>query len=240
MGPNNALSLMDDSAKPGLPLFVICAVLNNMTVMSFSQPSAGALWPQCGKPKRKTRVLQISYSVKIQASWCVTTSQWSIELMETFFLHLWNVHHGMPSGCPWTQFGRQCIADTLAGSILALVTHVQCTHAHTVVHTYTLIMFLLMNYKQTLRPYTYIPVTSGLVPNDKPHSSKDKDTRTYTHTCTILLSLNSMPTELSHLHNNCTKVGNSPRNSITVHPSCMWLLLLLQELLFSFSNENHF
>lgn len=78
-----------------------------------------------------------------------------------------------------------------------------------------------MNYKQTLRPYTYIPVTSGLVPNDKPHSTKDKDTHIHhTHSDTIPLSLNSMLTELPHMHNNRTKVGNNPRNSITVHPSC--------------------
>lgn len=36
-----------------------------------------------------------------------------------------------------------------------------------------------MNYKQTLRPYTYISVTSGLEPNDKPHSTKDKDTHSH-------------------------------------------------------------
>lgn len=82
-------------------------------------------------------------------------------------------------GCPWTQFSGHCIADTLAGSPLAAVTHIEYTHIHTVMHIYTLIMFLLMNYKQTLRPYTYIPVMSGLVPNDKPHSTKDKDTHTH-------------------------------------------------------------
>ena len=51
--------------------------------------------------------------------------------------------------------------DTLAGSMPALVTHIQYTRALTAMRIYTLIMFLLMNYKQTLRAYTYIPVTSG-------------------------------------------------------------------------------
>ncbi len=96
-------------------------------------------------------------------------------------------------------------------------THTGDTYTHTVMHIYTLIMSLLMNYKQTLRPCTYIPVMSGLVPNDEPYSTIGKDT----HTHTSLLSLNSMLTELPHLHNNCAKVGNNPRNSITVHPSRM-------------------
>lgn len=158
--------------------------------------------------------------------WCVTISQWS---METFFLGLWNVHYGNPLGCPWTEFGRHRAAIyTLAGSTEASVTLIQYRRARTVMHIYTLIMFLLMNYKQTLRPYTYIPLTSGLVPNDKPHRTKDKDTHT------IPLSLNSMLTELPHLHNNHTKVANIPRNSITAHPSCMFLFLPLQDTFCSF------
>lgn len=43
------------------------------------------------------------------------------------------------------------------------------SHALTV---YTLIILLLMNYKRTLRPYTYTPLLSGLQPNDRPHSGK--------------------------------------------------------------------
>lgn len=57
-----------------------------------------------------------------------------------------------------------------ARSIVACVTHM-CAHSHALT-VYTLIMLLLMNYKQTLRPYTYIPLLSGLQPNDRPHSGK--------------------------------------------------------------------
>lgn len=57
-----------------------------------------------------------------------------------------------------------------ARSIAARVAYM-CAHSHALT-VYTLIILLLMNYKQTLRPYTYIPLLSGMQPNDRPHSGK--------------------------------------------------------------------
>lgn len=62
-------------------------------------------------------------------------------------------------------------------SIVACVAYM-CTHSHALT-VYTLLMLFLMNYKQTLRPYTYIPLSSGLQPNDRPRSGKDKDTQSH-------------------------------------------------------------
>lgn len=84
------------------------------------------------------------------------------------------VNTGISLGCPWTQFG----------SIAYVYTLNQCVHVHALMHVYTLIMCLLMNYKQTLRPYTYVPLMSGFMPNDKPHKTKDKDRHTHTQTHT--------------------------------------------------------
>lgn len=61
-----------------------------------------------------------------------------------------------------------------ARSIVACVAHM-CAHSHAL-SVYTLIILLRLNYKQTLRPYTYIPLLSGVQPNDRPHS---KDTQSH-------------------------------------------------------------
>ncbi len=127
--------LMDDSAKPLSYFFIIWAVWNNVFVSASYWSFMGTLL--ITHEKNTSTRNELFYPVRVQASWCVTISLWSIQLMETFFLGLCNVRYGIPSGCPWTQFVRHCIADTHARSILASVTHMQWTRAHTQSCAYT-------------------------------------------------------------------------------------------------------